>query len=238
MAFEPKFQVSPYYLLKENWLVKRNSLDLRQGYGAEVTNKMNGGFCLWLTGLSASGKTTIARLMENSLLVRGLKVQVLDGDVIRTNLSEGLGFTRADREINLRRIAFVAELLVRHGIVVVVSAITPYQSMREEVRSKIGAFVEVYLNCPLEICIQRDPKGLYRKALAGQIQNFTGIDDPYETPEHPEIELKTHEESPERCLDQILTILEALKKIPSRPEGFSAEKTRELEKPRNNFCFN
>jgi adenylylsulfate kinase len=238
MVFEPQFQVSPYYLLKENWLDKGNSLDLRQGYVAEVTNKMNGGFCLWLTGLSASGKTTIARLMENSLLARGLKVQVLDGDVIRTNLSEGLGFTRTDREINLLRIAFVAGLLVRHGIVVVVSAITPYQSVREEVRRKIGAFIEVYLNCPLEICIQRDPKGLYRKALAGQIQNFTGIDDPYETPERPEIELKTHEESPERCLDQILTILEALKKIPSRPEGFSAGKTRELEKPRNNFCFN
>jgi adenylylsulfate kinase len=187
---------------------------------------MNGGFCIWLMGLSASGKTTIARLVENALLARGLRVQVLDGDVIRTNLCAGLGFTRSDREINLRRMAFVAELLVRHGIVVVVSAITPYQSIRQEVRSTIDEFVEVYLNCPLEICIQRDPKGLYRKALAGEIQNFTGINDPFETPRQPDIELRTDEESPERCLHKIFTVLEALNKIPPEPECFSQFFTR------------
>jgi adenylylsulfate kinase len=204
---------------------------------APVTNKTNGGFCIWLTGLSASGKTTLARSLENSLLARGLKVQVLDGDVIRTNLCEGLGFSRTDREINLRRIAFVAGLLVHHGIVVVVSAITPFQSIRAEARRKIGEFVEVYLNCPLEICIQRDPKGLYRKALAGQIHNFTGIDDPYETPQHPEIEVKTHEENPESCLHKILAFLEKDRKIPLRSKSLPAEKNREVEKPRTNFGY-
>lgn len=179
-----------------------------------MTPKKNGGFCIWLTGLSASGKTTLARLVEAGLLDRGLPVQVLDGDVIRKNLHKGLGFSRTGREINLRRIAFWAELLVRRGRVVVVSAISPYQSIREEVRRKIGAYVEVYLDCPLEICIQRDPKGLYRQALAGRIHHFTGIDDPYETPQNPEIELKTHEESPERCLHKILAFLEGLGKIP------------------------
>jgi adenylylsulfate kinase len=196
---------------------------------------MNRGFCVWLTGLSASGKTTIAHLLEKALLARGMKVQVLDGDIIRTNLSAGLGFTRADREINLRRMAFVAGLLVRHGIVVVVSAITPYQSIREEVRNTIDEFVEVYLRCPLEICIQRDPKGLYHKALAGEIRNFTGIDDPFETPRRPDIELRTDEESPERGLYKILTFLETLNKIPPGPECFSQEDRGDLDKSRRDF---
>lgn len=181
---------------------------------------MNSGFCIWLTGLSASGKTTIAQEVKNALLARELPVEVLDGDMIRENLSKGLGFTRADREINLRRIAFVAGLLVRHGVVVVVAAITPYQSIREEVRGTIGEFVEVYLNCPLEICIQRDPKGLYQKALAGEIRHFTGISDTYETPTCPDIELKTDLESPENCLRKIIKTLEALNKIPSRKDDF------------------
>ena len=199
---------------------------------------MNGGFCIWMTGLSASGKTTISQLVENALSARGFKVQVLDGDVIRTNLSAGLGFSRSDREINLRRIAFVAGLLVHHGVVVVVSAITPYQSIREEVRSTIGEFVEVYLNCPLEVCIQRDPKGLYRKALAGEIQNFTGIDDPFETPRQPDIEFNTDKESPEKCLHGILSSLEALHKIPPRPECFPPEDPEVLQKSRRDFGYN
>ena len=199
---------------------------------------MSGGLCIWLMGLSASGKTTIARLVENALVARGLRVQILDGDVVRTNLSAGLGFTRADREINLRRMAFVAGLLVRHGIVVVVSAITPYQSIREEVRSTIDEFIEVYLNCPLEICIQRDPKGLYRKALAGEIQNFTGINDPFETPRQPDIELRTDEDSPERCLHKILTVLEMLNKIPPGPECFSPEDREGLDRSRRDCDYN
>jgi adenylylsulfate kinase len=203
-----------------------------------VARKMGTGLCIWLTGLSASGKTTIARLVEKALGSRGVPVEVLDGDLIRTNLSAGLGFSRSDREINLRRIAFVAGLLVRHGIVVVVSAITPYQSSREEVRRTIEDYLEVYLNCPLETCIGRDPKGLYRKALAGEIQNFTGIDDPFETPRHPDIELKTDEESPEQCLQKILTALETLHKIPPGPECFSQEDSGVMKKPRQNIGYN
>lgn len=191
-----------------------------QEFFMDSIEKLNRGFCIWLTGLSASGKTTLARLLEKALIARGYKVEVLDGDIIRTNLSKGLGFTRDDREINLRRIAFVAGLLVRHGVVVVVSAITPYHSIREEVREKLGEFVEVYLNCPLEICIQRDPKGLYRKALAGEIQYFTGINDPFETPRNQDIEVRTNLESPEQCLDTILQGLEMLKKIPPETDGF------------------
>ncbi len=191
---------------------------------------MNSGFCIWLTGLSASGKTTIAKLVKNALLSRGLKVEVLDGDVIRRNLSEGLGFSRADREINLRRIAFVAELLVRHGIVVVVAAITPYQSIREEVRSTIGEFFEVYLNCPLEICIQRDPKGLYKKALSGEIRDFSGLGDVYETPRHADIELKTHLESAENCMHKIIKTIETLNKIPPKEDGFLEKDSDFFEK--------
>jgi adenylylsulfate kinase len=210
---------------------------MQQVYGLKADNKTNGGFCIWLTGLSASGKTTMARLLENDLLARGLKVQTLDGDVIRTNLSEGLGFSPTDRETNLRRIAFVAALLVHHGIAVVVSTIAPYEAIRAEARRKIGEFVEVYLNCPLEICIQRDPKGLYRKALAGQIHNFTGISDPYETPNNPEVEIKTHEESPEQCLHKILAFLEKFHKIPLKEDRFATEKHWEREKSRSNLEY-
>jgi adenylylsulfate kinase len=204
---------------------------------AEGIEKLNKGFCIWLTGLSASGKTTLARLLEKALLGRGCKVEVLDGDVIRTNLSKGLGFTRADREINLRRIAFVAGLLVRNGVVVVVSAITPYHSIREEVRDKIVEFVEVYLNCPLEICIQRDPKGLYRKALAGEIQAFTGINDPFETPRNQDIEVRTHLESPERCLDKVMNWLEMFDKIPPGKDSFLKEGKRRFEKPGSDYGY-
>jgi adenylylsulfate kinase len=202
-----------------------------QKYFADGIDKMNGAFCLWLTGLSAAGKTTMARLLEKALLARGLRVEVLDGDVIRTNLSKGLGFTRSDREINLRRIAFVAGLLVRHGVAVVVSAITPYHAIREEVREHLVELVEVYLNCPLEICIQRDPKGLYRKALAGEIQHFTGINDPFETPRNPDIEVRTDIEKPEMCLDKVIRRLEILKRIPPGPAGFLREGSRLVEKP-------
>jgi adenylylsulfate kinase len=181
---------------------------------------MNHGVCIWLTGLSASGKTTIAQLLKKALIAKGLPVEVLDGDVVREKLSKGLGFTRADREINLRRITFVAGLLVRHGVVVVVAAITPYQSIREEARNSIGEYVEVFVNCPLQICIQRDPKGLYQKALAGEIRDFTGIGDAYETPKHPDIELNTDLESPEDSLHKIINTLEALNKISPGKESF------------------
>jgi adenylylsulfate kinase len=174
---------------------------------------MRKGFCIWLTGLSASGKTTLARLLESALVARGLMVQVLDGDEIRANLNQELGFSKADREINLNRIAYITKLLVRHGVVVIVAAITPYESIRQQVRARIGDYVEVFLNCPLEVCLSRDPKGLYRKALAGEIKNFTGIDDPFEIPRSAEIEIKPYCGSPTKCLEDILQSLERLQRI-------------------------
>ncbi len=192
---------------------------------------MSEGFCIWFTGLSASGKTTLARLLEGALLERGLKVEVLDGDVIRSGLSKDLGFTREDREINLRRIAFVAKLLARNGVAVIVGAISPYRKIRHEVREEIGAFVEVFVNAPIEICMERDPKGLYKKALAGKIKSFTGVDDPFETPARPEIEVRTDEEKPEESLARILRSLEILGRIPNLPEaGYSDEESLLIER--------
>lgn len=184
-----------------------------------------------MTGLSASGKTTLARLLEGDLLERGLKVEVLDGEEVRTTLSKGLGFSRADRETNIRRIAFVASLLVRNGVAVVAAAISPYQSIRQEARERIGEFLEVFLDCPLEVCIERDPKGLYEKALAGEIKNFTGVDDPFEVPERPEVILRTHEEAPEESLARLLRTLEILGRIPAGPsEGYSEKEAEIIQK--------
>ena len=157
---------------------------------------VNGAFCVWLMGLSASGKTTLAQLLAQALAQRGFKVEVLDGDIVRTTLSKGLGFTSGDRVTNLRRIAAMAQNLVHQQVVTIVAAICPYHAIREEVRATIGNYIEVYLNCPLEVCISRDPKGLYRQALAGEIQHFTGIDDVFETPVRPDIEVTTHGEDP------------------------------------------
>jgi adenylylsulfate kinase len=164
-------------------------------------------------GLSASGKTTLAQLLAQALAQRGFTVEVLDGDIVRTTLSKGLGFTAEDRVTNLRRIAARAQSLVRQQVVTIVAAICPYHAIREEVRASIGDYVEVYLNCPLEVCISRDPKGLYRKALAGEIQHFTGIDDVFETPVRPDIEVTTNAEAPEASLARILRGLAALRHI-------------------------
>jgi adenylylsulfate kinase len=174
-------------------------------------------------GLSASGKTTLARLLGEALKQRGFTIEILDGDIVRTTLSKGLGFNRGDRETNLRRIAIMAQDLVRQQIVTIVAAICPYHTIREEVRSIIGELVEVYVNCPLEVCISRDPKGLYRKALSGEIQHFTGIGDVFETPIRPDLEVMTHVETPEESLTRILAALEGLELISSEP-GASREK--------------
>lgn len=176
--------------------------------------KSNKGFCIWLMGLSASGKTTLAHLLKKKLVDWGLIIEVLDGEVVRSTISKELGFTRSDRETHLRRIASMVNSLIHQQKIVIVAAICPYQAIREELRFQIGDFVEVYLNCPIEICIQHDPKGLYRKALAGKIKNFTGIDDPFETPYRPEIVIKTDEESPEESLERLLLGLKALKRFP------------------------
>lgn len=192
---------------------------------------MKKGFCVWFTGYSASGKSTLAKLLEKNLLEKGIPVEILDGDIIRNNLSKGLGFTRTDRETNLRRIAFVAKLLARNGVAVIVAAISPYENIRKEVRSEIEGFVEVFLDCPIEVCIARDPKGLYRKALKGEIENFTGISDPFELPENPEVVVKTHQESPEQSIDLIVRSLELFGHLQSDYlDGYSDEERSIVEK--------
>jgi adenylyl-sulfate kinase len=178
---------------------------------------VNGAFCVWLMGLSASGKTTLAQLLAQALAQRGFKVEVLDGDIVRTTLSKGLGFTAGDRVTNLRRIAAMAQNLVHQQVVTIVAAICPYHAIREEVRATIGTYIEVYLNCPLEVCISRDPKGLYRQALAGEIPHFTGIDDVFDTPVRPDIEVTTHGEPPEASLARILRRLLDLRHISPEP---------------------
>jgi adenylyl-sulfate kinase len=162
------------------------------------------GLTVWLTGLSGAGKSTIAGLIAGEMRRQGRRVEVLDGDVVRENLSRGLGFSKADRDTNIRRIGFVAELLTRNGVVVVVAAISPYRSVREEVRRSIGRFVEVYVRCPLEELVRRDVKGLYRRALAGEIANFTGVSDPYEEPDAPEVVVDTGVETVAQSLQKVL----------------------------------
>src|ERR1044071_7282168 len=152
------------------------------------------GFTVWFTGLSGAGKTTLARLVEAELRNRGHRVEVLDGDIIRTNLSKGLGFSKEDRDTNIRRIGFVCDLLTRNGVVAISAAISPYREIRDEVRKQIGNFVEVYVKCPVPVLAQRDVKGLYAKALKGEIKNFTGVSDPYEEPLHPEIVVESDKE--------------------------------------------
>jgi adenylylsulfate kinase len=169
---------------------------------------MSEGLTVWLTGLSGAGKTTIASRLAGELRGQGRRVEVLDGDVIRENLSKGLGFSKADRDTNIRRIGFVAELLTRNGVVVVVAAISPYRAVRDEVRRGVGRFLEVYVRCPLDELVRRDVKGLYRRALAGEIPQFTGVSDPYEEPAAPEVlvdtAVETVDESVRKVLDAVL----------------------------------
>jgi adenylyl-sulfate kinase len=166
------------------------------------------GFTVWFTGLSGSGKSTIAEMLYHELKARGMRVEILDGDVVRQNLSKGLGFSKEDRDTNIRRIGFVAELLTRNGVATICCPISPYKEIRDEVRAKIGAFVEVYVYATLEeLANNRDPKGLYKKAMAGEITGFTGVDDPYEPPEHAELVLDTMVETPEESLANVLRTL-------------------------------
>jgi adenylylsulfate kinase len=174
--------------------------------------KLKRSFTLWFTGLSGAGKTTVSEIVEKELRRRiGGKVEVLDGDIVRTNLSKGLGFSRADRDTNILRIGFVAKLLTRNGVAVIVSAISPYKEARDQVRRDIGEdFVEVFVSCPVEVCAKRDVKGLYEKAYTGEIENFTGVSDPYEPPAAPELILKTDEEEPEESARKVIAKLEKL----------------------------
>jgi adenylylsulfate kinase len=166
------------------------------------------GFTLWFTGLSGAGKTTIAEIVERDLRERGRTVEVLDGDIVRTNLSKGLGFSREDRNINVLRIGFVANLLTRNGVAVIVSAISPYKEARDQVRRRIVDFVEVFVDAPLEVCAERDVKGLYKKAFSGEIAQFTGVSDPYEPPAAPDLVLKTDEEEPQESARKVIEKLE------------------------------
>ena len=168
------------------------------------------GAVLWFTGLSGSGKTTIAHEVEEKLLEAGVPVEILDGDVVRENLSKGLGFSKEDRDTNIRRIAFVAHLLQRNGVFVITAAISPYKAVRDEARAMIKDFVEIYADASLEVCEQRDTKGLYAKARAGEIKGFTGIDDPYEAPENAEVVCDTEKEdvseSAQKVIDKLIEL--------------------------------
>ncbi len=168
------------------------------------------GFTVWFTGLPSSGKSTLARMLERVLMERGQRVEVLDGDEVRLRLSRGLGFSKEDRDENIRRITYVAKLITRCGGVAVTCAISPYRTLRDEARQEIGRFVEVYVKCALDVCIDRDVKGLYAKALRGEIPAFTGVSDPYEAPLAPEVVVETDHESPEESLAKIMQRLEAL----------------------------
>jgi adenylylsulfate kinase len=169
------------------------------------------GFTVWFTGLSGAGKSTVAEMLYHEFQARQMKTEILDGDVVRQNLSKGLGFSKEDRDTNVLRIGFVAELLTRNGVATICCPISPYRETRDRVRAMIGEFVEVYVHATLdELSQNRDPKGLYKKALAGEIKGFTGVDDPYEVPERPELVLDTMVESPEGSLQRTLTRLQEL----------------------------
>lgn len=168
---------------------------------------MDKGFVVWLTGLPGSGKTTIAGLLAGRLRGMGLKVEVLDGDEVRRWLSPEAGFSREDRIRHLRRVAYVAHLLARNGVAVIASFVSPYRETRDRAREIIGNFVEVYVKCSLKTCIMRDPKGLYKRALKGEISNMTGIQDPYEEPLNPEVVVDTEKYTPEECCEKIIEAL-------------------------------
>ena len=185
---------------------------------------MSKGFVVWFTGLSGAGKSTIANALAAELARRGRHAELLDGDEVRTHLSKGLGFSKEDRDTNIRRIGYVARLVARSGGVAITAAISPYRDVRDEVRAQTPGFLEVYMRCPIETLTERDTKGLYRKALAGEIANFTGVSDPYEEPLHPEVVCDTASETPAESLARIIDALERLGHLPRRvverlPEG-------------------
>jgi len=189
------------------------------------------GFTLWFTGLSGAGKSTLARQVEGILLERGCNVEVLDGDEVRQNLSKGLGFSKEDRDTNIRRIGYVCRLLARNNTIAISAAISPYTSVRDEVRAMHDNFVEVYVKCSIEVVTERDTKGLYKKAIAGEIKNFTGISDPYEAPEKAEVVVETDKETEEESVAKIMATLEMLNYIP-KIEGaeYSSEEEDAVKK--------
>lgn len=167
------------------------------------------GFTCWLTGLSGAGKTTLAIALSSRLSGLNSPHELLDGDLVRTNLSKGLSFSKVDRDTNVLRVGFVCDLLNKHGINTVVALISPYQATRSQLREMLPGFIEIYVDCPVDVCIQRDPKGLYKKALTGEIQEFTGVSSPYEAPANPDLTLKTHQSTVEESVEQVLRYLAA-----------------------------
>jgi adenylylsulfate kinase len=198
--------------------------DLSGGAGTPPTHGSSG-FTIWLTGMSGSGKSTVTAILERALRQRGHRVEVLDGDVVRTRLTKGLAFSREDRDENIRRVGWVCELLSRNDVVAIAAVISPYRAVRDEVRARIGRFVEVHMEAPIEVLAARDPKGLYRRAMAGEIENFTGVSDPYEPPLNPEVTCFTDgRETPDESAAKVLAKLEELALVhrpdlPRRPRG-------------------
>ncbi len=188
------------------------------------------GFTLWFTGLPASGKSTLAARVSEILLERGMKVEVLDGDVVRQNLSQGLGYSKEDRDANIRRIGYVCHLLTRNDVVAIAAAISPYRAARDENRKLIGRFAEVYCECDLETLKERDPKGMYEKALRGEIANFTGVSDPYEPPLRPEVVVNTAREPVEESVEKIVRTLEQMGWVPpGDARGYSDEEAEAIQ---------
>jgi len=190
------------------------------------------GFTLWFTGLPCSGKTTISEIVGRELRERGLNVELLDGDEVRRNLSKDLGFSKEDRDTHIRRIGFIAKLLSRNGVATLAAFVSPYCEVRDHLRSEIGNFVEVCVKCPVEVCIQRDIKGMYKKAIAGEIQNFTGISDPYEEPLAPEVIVETDRETPTESAQKVIQKLEGLEYIPIVSESviYTGEEEEKIRK--------
>ena len=177
---------------------------------------MNEGFTLWFTGLSGAGKSTLANMIADELRARGHRVEILDGDEVRTNLSKGLGFSKEDRDTNIRRIGYVAKLLARNGVIAITAAISPYREIRDEVRKSHDRFVEVYVKCSLDKLVERDVKGLYKKALKGEIASFTGVSDPYEEPHSPEVLVESDRETAAQSFAKLLGRLEELNYVRAR----------------------
>lgn len=189
------------------------------------------GVTVWFTGMSGSGKTALAVPLQEELGRRGLRVERLDGDIVRQSLTRDLGFTKEDRDKNIERVTFVAKLLTRNGVAVLCSFISPYRAVRAKVKEEVGNFVEVYCYAPLEALIERDVKGLYKKALAGEIKNFTGVSDPYEPPTNPDVMIDSSTETVEESLAKILRRLEELGYVPpsEETEAYTAEEEAEIE---------
>ena len=181
---------------------------------------MSSGITLWFTGIPASGKSAIAREVRDLLADRGLPVELLDGPEVRQSLSRGLTFTREDREENVRRIGYVAKLLSRNGVIAICASVSPYRATREEIRQHVTNFVEIYVECPIQVAEQRDTEGLYAQARAGVIEDFTGVSDPYEPPERPEVHIRSHEESVASAATKVVKTLELLQLIPTVDDGF------------------